>query len=175
MSNRTLYTIAVTKPVTYEQFFRIQGVFRNYRDDLANLMVPVIRESIGPEEVETREANQWTSKVSNDEAPAEDRDLYETVTSEQRRKSIFAVPEEDRELFEILRRLRMDLAKEAGWPPYCVMTNKALLIVAATRPVTIEEFGRIPGIPQRRCDEYGLLFIAAIREFLSYKNSDGHE
>ena len=51
-----------------------------------------------------------------------------------------------RELFEELSVLRKELADRQGIPPYIVLTDKTLHLIAAQRPTSIEAFGMVSGI-----------------------------
>lgn len=72
---------------------------------------------------------------------------------------------ENMDLFDRLRILRRQIADENKWPAYIVMSDKSLHALATERPTTIEAFGSIYGIGERKRDAYGERFIAAIREF----------
>ncbi|MBX7514220.1 DNA helicase RecQ [Qipengyuania sp. GH38] len=81
--------------------------------------------------------------------------------SRRRRGEAAANPVGD-PLFEALRDLRRDLAKEAGVPPYVVFHDSTLREMAATRPSTLPELGRIGGVGARKLDAYGERFLAEI-------------
>lgn len=68
-------------------------------------------------------------------------------------------------LFEHLRILRRQIADENKWPAYIVMSDKSLHALADECPKTVEEFGNIYGIGERKRDAYAERFIAAIKEF----------
>jgi len=68
-------------------------------------------------------------------------------------------------MFEALRELRRELAKEAGVPPYVVFHDSTLREMAAARPASLAELGLIGGIGARKLDAYGDAFLAAIRRF----------
>lgn len=72
----------------------------------------------------------------------------------------------DQELFEELRLLRLRLAEEQNIPPYIVLTDKTLHLLAAQRPTTIEAFGTVNGIGDYKKEKYGEVFIEAIKNFL---------
>jgi len=67
-------------------------------------------------------------------------------------------------LFEALRALRRELAQEAGVPPYVVFHDSVLRDMAAGRPSSIGELGRVAGIGARKLDAYGEAFLAVIRQ-----------
>ena len=72
---------------------------------------------------------------------------------------------EDLKLFEALRQLRMTCAKEEGFPPYIIFTDKVLHALATQKPVTMEQFGYIPGIGDHKRLKYGQRFIDLIKHF----------
>ena len=74
--------------------------------------------------------------------------------------------QEDKSLFEHLRKLRKQLADEQGYPPYIVLSDKSLHELAAMRPTTLEAFGLIHGIGDFKVKKYGETFIRAIKQYL---------
>jgi ATP-dependent DNA helicase RecQ len=71
---------------------------------------------------------------------------------------------EDMTLFEVLRRLRKQLADEQGLPPYVIFHDATLREMAQQRPTTLGEFARIRGIGEAKLSRYGERFIEAIRQ-----------
>ena len=65
-------------------------------------------------------------------------------------------------LFEALRTLRRDLAKEAQVPPYVIFHDSVLRDLAALRPTTLAAMATISGIGQRKLDAYGDAFLREI-------------
>lgn len=51
------------------------------------------------------------------------------------------------------------------------MSDKSLHTIATVQPTTIEAFGNIYGIGERKRDAYGERFIAVVKEF---EDSEGH-
>ena len=73
-----------------------------------------------------------------------------------------------KELFEKLRILRKKLADQQSIPPYIVLTDKTLHLLAAQRPTSMEEFGNVSGIREYKKEKYGADFIKVIKEFLAH-------
>ena len=73
---------------------------------------------------------------------------------------------EDPELFEALRQLRRQCAEEEGFPPYIVFSDKVLHTLATQKPITIEQFGFIPGVGDHKRQKYGRRFTALIQKFV---------
>ena len=66
-------------------------------------------------------------------------------------------------LFEALRAVRRELAATANLPPYVVFHDSTLRAMAASRPRSISEMGRIPGVGARKLEAYGAAFLEAVR------------
>ena len=77
----------------------------------------------------------------------------------------------DRELFEVLRRLRFDKAQELGVPAYVVFGDAALRDMARRRPATVDEFLEVHGVGEKKCAVFGKEFIAAISLYQSTTRS----
>lgn len=71
---------------------------------------------------------------------------------------------EDLELMGKLKQLRRDLAEENKWPAYIVMSDKTLHALATEKPVTLEQFGEVFGIGERKKQDFGARFVALIRK-----------
>ncbi len=92
--------------------------------------------------------------------------IKERQEAEKARAKEAAKPQRVRdELFEKLRQLRIQLARERGVPPYIIFNDATLEEMAATRPMTDEEMKNISGVGERKLHLYGSYFIDAIIEF----------
>ncbi len=72
---------------------------------------------------------------------------------------------DDAELFERLRELRRDFAAERQWAPYMICSDKALRGMCRRRPLTRVELLEVPGIGEKKADDFGDAFLAAIQQF----------
>jgi ATP-dependent DNA helicase RecQ len=72
----------------------------------------------------------------------------------RRRKSLTDAPVDD-SLFEQLRRLRTDLARGRGVPPYVIFHDATLHELARRRPASMAELLDVPGIGERKAEVYG--------------------
>ena len=68
-------------------------------------------------------------------------------------------------LFEALRALRRDLAKEAGVPPYVIFHDATLREIASAKPTSIDDLGRVNGVGARKLEAYGGAFLRVVKEF----------
>jgi len=70
----------------------------------------------------------------------------------------------DRGLFDTLRVLRREIAREKDVPAYIVFDDAALRDMARRRPSSIEGFLQVAGVGQNKAKQYGDRFVATIRE-----------
>ncbi len=68
----------------------------------------------------------------------------------------------DQTLFEVLRALRMELARARGVPPYVIFHDQTLRELARHKPRTIDELHGIPGIGDRKAHAFGPALLEAI-------------
>lgn len=69
---------------------------------------------------------------------------------------------EDKELFERLRQLRLQIAKEEHLPPYIIFSDKTLHELASYKPKSIAAFGTIYGVGENKQAKYGAIFVETI-------------
>ena len=74
------------------------------------------------------------------------------------------LPEEDRALFDRLRTIRAELARENEVAPYVVFSNRTLYELSVRKPWDKEEMLKIPGVGQKNFSLYGERFLEVIRE-----------
>jgi ATP-dependent DNA helicase RecQ len=73
---------------------------------------------------------------------------------------------EDNELFEILRLIRQELARENGVPPYIIFGDVTLKEMSVNYPVTKEKMLKISGVGEVKYSKYGKAFEDAIKKFI---------
>ncbi len=72
---------------------------------------------------------------------------------------------QETDLYDALRRLRGQLAREAGIPAYVVFSNATLQDMARKKPKNMSEFRRVSGVGELKAGWYGTAFLEAILEF----------
>lgn len=73
-------------------------------------------------------------------------------------------------LFEQLRALRMQLAQEAGVPPFVVFSDKTLQDMVNKVPLTEEAFLEVNGVGLAKLERYGEAFMEEIKNFQLVNN-----
>ena len=69
------------------------------------------------------------------------------------------------DLFDVLKELRMKLAKEAGIPAYVVFSNATLTDMAKKRPKNLGQFKKVSGVGELKAAWYGDAFLKCIRDY----------
>ncbi len=72
------------------------------------------------------------------------------------------------QLFAHLVFLRKQIAIEANLPPYIIFHDSTLKDMCRLLPSSLEELRAVQGVGQAKLEKYGLRFIQAIHEFVSY-------
>jgi ATP-dependent DNA helicase RecQ len=71
----------------------------------------------------------------------------------------------DKGLFEVLRKLRADIARKKGVPAYIVFGDAALRDMARRRPSSPKRFLEVKGVGEKKRRQYGEVVLAAIEEY----------
>ncbi len=87
----------------------------------------------------------------------------EKATREKRVKTAIAPQEE---LFDILRKVRLDFAMQENVPAYIIFSDATLQAMVLDKPKTPEDMLHIPGVGEHKFARYGQVFLDAILDFL---------
>ena len=104
-------------------------------------------------------------KMAKEQIPAREKS-----GKKKGRKSIAAVPGGaefsgvEEKLFECLRTLRFEIAKEEKVPPYIVFSDKTLSHMCIVKPETRAEMLQVSGVGEFKYEKYGERFLACVRE-----------
>ena len=71
--------------------------------------------------------------------------------------------EDERELFDLLRECRGDLARANGVAPFMIFSNATLMDMAKKRPKNITEFKRVSGVGEMKASWYGKDFLKVLK------------
>lgn len=74
-----------------------------------------------------------------------------------------SLSEADEGLFEKLRALRMEIAKEEGVPPYIVFSDKTLVSMCMVKPRTRSEMLSVSGVGEFKFEKYGERFLTCVK------------
>lgn len=103
-----------------------------------------------------------TMKMAREQKPA----VKEKAEKKSRKNRLTGVSLDSSEesLFEQLRELRMQIAKEEKVPPYIVFSDKTLVHMCKIKPVNKVQMLKVSGIGEFKFNKYGERFLDRIRE-----------
>jgi ATP-dependent DNA helicase RecQ len=78
-------------------------------------------------------------------------------------------PAHDRDLFEILRTRRKELADKAGVPPYAIFPDRTLSEMATYFPLSLESLKGINGVGTVKLQRYGKIFLDLIQAYCTHR------
>lgn len=82
-----------------------------------------------------------------------------------RKRSTDALTSAGYDLFEILRKLRLEIAKEESTPPYIIFSDKTLIDMCVKKPSDEEEMLNVSGVGANKLKKYGQRFLEEIQKF----------
>ncbi|MFA5362578.1 MAG: DNA helicase RecQ [Candidatus Omnitrophota bacterium] len=72
----------------------------------------------------------------------------------------------DKDLFEVLREKRAELARKQGVPAYIIFGDKSLKDMASIKPTTREAFATVFGVGEHKLKLYATPFLKVIQDYL---------
>jgi ATP-dependent DNA helicase RecQ len=94
-----------------------------------------------------------------------DKDFESIIEKEDREPQIIT-KSYDENLFELLKKLRKDLAKKKNLPPYVIFQDPSLEEMATVYPTTKEELSKINGVGMGKITKFGQPFIDLIEKYV---------
>lgn len=99
--------------------------------------------------------------------------LKKDAQSAAERKKKVVSEEVSPELFELLRKMRLKIAKTQGVPPYVVFSDNTLRDICAKMPRNKSELLRVAGIGETKASRYGKAVLAEIERYIAEKGMTG--
>jgi ATP-dependent DNA helicase RecQ len=78
------------------------------------------------------------------------------------KKELPPLDAESQRVFERLRAVRVELARQKGFPPYVIAHDRTLIDMALKRPRSAEALLEVSGMGPSRVDQYGARFLEAL-------------
>ncbi len=94
-----------------------------------------------------------------------DKDFESIIEKEDREPQIIT-KSYDENLFELLKKLRKDLAKKKNLPPYVIFQDPSLEEMATVYPTTKDELSKINGVGMGKITKFGQPFIDLIEKYV---------
>ncbi|MBT4997644.1 MAG: DNA helicase RecQ [Oceanospirillaceae bacterium] len=79
-------------------------------------------------------------------------------------KARLQIADDDMDLWQLLRELRMALAQDQKVPPYVIFSDSSLLEMLHTKPQSLLQMSHINGVGEKKLDRYGDDFLALIQQ-----------
>lgn len=100
-------------------------------------------------------------RTYEEKEPDKKKKIQKTV----RKRSTDALTSAGYDLFEILRKLRLEIAKEESTPPYIIFSDKTLIDMCVKKPSDEEEMLNVSGVGANKLKKYGQRFLQEIQKF----------
>lgn len=100
-------------------------------------------------------------RTYEEKEPDKKKKIQKTV----RKRSTDALTSAGYDLFEVLRKLRLEIAKEESMPPYIIFSDKTLIDMCVKKPSDEEEMLNVSGVGENKLKKYGQRFLEEIQKF----------
>lgn len=117
----------------------------------------IIKKFKEKEKISTTKKHKTPFKKDSFSASTESSSADSTATNSSRNSA----------LFEALRQLRLQIAKEESVPPYIVFTDRTLIDMCSKLPQNEDEMLNVSGVGQNKLKKYGQRFLQEISAFQS--------
>ena len=95
----------------------------------------------------------------------EDKQPEKTAKTKKKAKSVETLTSSGYKLFERLKKLRLEIAREESMPPYIIFSDKTLIDMAAKMPAYKPEMLDVSGVGENKFAKYGERFLEVIEEY----------
>lgn len=95
--------------------------------------------------------------------------VYEEKEPEKRKsspRSTDVLTSAGYDLFEALRKLRLEIARQESMPPYIIFNDKTLIDMCIKLPKTADDLVKVSGVGARKQEKYGARFLSVIASFV---------
>lgn len=95
----------------------------------------------------------------------EDKQPEKTAKTKKKARSVETLTSSGYKLFERLKKLRLEIAREESMPPYIIFSDKTLIDMAAKMPASKPEMLDVSGVGENKFAKYGERFLEVIEEY----------
>lgn len=96
----------------------------------------------------------------------EDKQPEKAAKTKKKAKSVETLTSSGYKLFERLKKLRLEIAREESMPPYIIFSDKTLIDMAAKKPSSKPEMLNVSGVGENKFAKYGERFLEVIEEYV---------
>lgn len=112
------------------------------------------------------ESTRVMMRIYQEKEPGRSLDGRNSEKKKAPRRSTDALTSAGYDLFEVLRKLRLEIAREESLPPYIIFNDKTLIDMCIKLPKTAEDLLKVSGVGERKQEKYGDRFLSAIASFV---------
>lgn len=91
---------------------------------------------------------------------------FESIIEKEDREPQIVTKSYDVNLFELLKKLRKDVAKKKNLPPYVIFQDPSLEEMATVYPTSAEELAKINGVGMGKITKFGKPFLDVIEKYV---------
>lgn len=91
---------------------------------------------------------------------------FESLIENEEQEPQFVSNSYDKALFDLLKKLRKDVARSRNLPPYVVFQDPSLEEMATVYPTTKEDMAKITGVGMGKIGKFGKPFLELIQEYV---------
>ena len=95
----------------------------------------------------------------------EDKQPEKAAKTKKKARSVETLTSSGYKLFERLKKLRLEIAREESMPPYIIFSDKTLIDMAAKKPSSKPEMLDVSGVGENKFAKYGERFLEVIEEY----------
>ncbi|MBR9647641.1 DNA helicase RecQ [Clostridium tyrobutyricum] len=155
------------KKVMYNRFNLLStyGIMKEYsKQDLSNFINTLIAHGY----ISLKEG-EYPTVILNEESVKILKGIDKVILKERFKAKKISV---NNKLFEALRVLRMNMAREESVPPYLIFSDSTLKELSSRYPCTEEQMLDISGVGELKLKKYGSGFLDEIRNYVKENNID---
>lgn len=103
-----------------------------------------------------------TMKVVKEVQTEEKKERVHSGKKKKSEQGLSSLGREEKELFEKLRQLRLEIAREEKVPPYLVFSDKTLVHMCVIRPADRLQMLQVSGVGEYKFEKYGERFLKCL-------------
>lgn len=103
-----------------------------------------------------------TMKLAKDQEERSKQTGGQALSDKRKKSAASVLSEKDSELFENLRGLRREIAREENVPPYLIFSDRTLVDMCVKKPQNKEQMLQVSGVGEFKLEKYGEAFLERI-------------
>lgn len=103
-----------------------------------------------------------TMKLAKDQEEKSKQTGGQALSDKRKKSAASVLSEKDSELFENLRGLRREIAREENVPPYLIFSDRTLVDMCVKKPQNKEQMLQVSGVGEFKLEKYGEAFLERI-------------